>query len=111
MLLAKRAVALVAALFGFCVFATNQNLFASFGAVLLAGCALMVAFPSIAQWLAGEGVVAERDQTLRCGIAACTVLAAICVAFLALAPHWCGGSVDSLFRDCIPASETVALTR
>src|SRR5262245_18657888 len=58
-----RAVALVAALFGLGVFVTNQNFFASFGALLLAGCALMVAFPSIAHWLAGEGM---RDRKPRC---------------------------------------------
>lgn len=115
MLLATRAVALVAALFGLGVFVTNQNVFASFGAVLLAGCALMVALPSIGHWLAREGVAAGRDQTLRCDIATCTVTTAICVAFFALAsrpePHPCGGAVDSLFRHYSPTSQSVALAR
>jgi hypothetical protein len=112
-LLATRAVALVAALFGLGVFVTNQNFFASFGAVLLAGCALMVAFPSIAHWLAGEVEAAGRNQKLRCNIATCTVTTAICVAFFALAPrqepHQCGGPVDSLFRHCSPTSQSGAL--
>jgi hypothetical protein len=114
-LLATRAVALVAALFGLGVFVTNQNVFASFGAVLLAGCALMAAFPSIAHWLAGEGMPAGRDQTLRCDIATCTVMTAICVAFFALAPrqepHPCSGPLDSLFRHCMPTSQSAALAR
>jgi hypothetical protein len=108
-----RAVALVAALFGLGVFVTNQNLLASFGAMLLAGCALMVAFPSVAHWLAGKGLAAGQDRTLRCDLVTLTVTAAICLGFFVLMPrrepHRCGGPVDSLFQHCIPASEPAAL--
>lgn len=114
-LLARRVVALVAALFGFYIFVTNQNVFASFGAMLLGGCALMIAFPSIAHWLAGEAMAAERDRTLRSDIVTFAVTAAICVAFFVLAPrqapHQCGGPIDSLFQHCIPTSESAALAR
>ena len=115
MLLATRAVALVAALFGLVVFVASRNVFASFGAVLLAGCALMVAFPSVAHRLAGEGLAAERDRTLRCDIVTFAVTSAICVGFFALAPrqgpHPCGGPVDSLFQHCVTAPESGALAR
>jgi hypothetical protein len=114
-LLATRAVALVAALFGLGVFVTNQNFFASFGAVLLAGCALMVACPSVAHWLAGEDAAEGRDQTLRCDIVTFTITTAICVAFFALAPrqqpHQCGGAIDRLFQHCVRTSESIALAR
>jgi hypothetical protein len=103
-----RAVALVAALFGLGVFVTNQNFLAAFGAMLLAGCAVMVAFPAVAHWLAGKGLAAGRDRTLRCDVVTLTVTAAICVGFFALMPRRCGGPVDSLFQHCIPASESAA---
>jgi len=113
--LATRTVALVAALFGFYVFVTRQNLFASFCAMLVGGCALMVAFPSIAQWLAGKGLASERDRTLRTDVVTLAFTSAICVAFLALAPRQeprqCGGPVDTLFGYCAPTSESVALAR
>jgi hypothetical protein len=112
---ATRAVALVAALFGFYVFVTEQNFFASFGAMLVGGCALTVAVPSIAHWLAGKGLASERDRTLRSDVVTLAVTTAICVAFLALAPRQeprqCGGPADTLFGHCATASESAALAR
>ena len=112
-LLATRAVALAAALFGFYVFVTHQNFFASFVAMLAAGCALLIAFPSIAHWLAGEVPASGQDRTLRSDIITLAFTAAICVAFLALAPRQkpreCSGPVDSLFGNCGTASKSVAL--
>jgi hypothetical protein len=106
---ATRAVALVVALFGFGVFVTQKSVFASFAAMLLAGGALMIAFPSLTRWLAGEGLASEPERTLRSDVVTCAVAAAICAAFFVLGPRHepgkCGGPIDGLFGYCVATSE------
>jgi hypothetical protein len=105
-LIATRAVALVVALVGFYFFLAQQNIFASFAAVLLAGCALMIAFPAVAHWLSGEGAASERERKLR--VDAVTVFTALC-AFFALGPqsqpHKCDSSVHTLFGNCVAKTD------
>jgi hypothetical protein len=63
MLVATRAVALAAALFGFYFFFTEQNIFASFGAMLLGSGALMIAFPAVTRWLCRLSGQAATSET------------------------------------------------
>jgi hypothetical protein len=76
LLVASRVAALVVALFGFYFFLTQQNIFASFGAMLFGSCGLLIAFPPMTKWLSGDGTAPERERTVRSKVAT-TVLATI----------------------------------
>jgi hypothetical protein len=109
LLVVIRAAALTVALFGFYFFFTQKNVFASFGAMLIGGCALGIAFPKLAKCLSGEGGASTREKAFRSDLVAAATSVGIRAIFVAREPqsqpHECGSPVDTLFGYCVTESE------
>lgn len=74
------------------------------------GGALMVAFPAISRWLAGESLESERESTLRADVVTFALHNCdVCCVFRRwrrdMSRTKSGGAVDSLFGSCVTTSE------